>query len=194
MEKSAHGRPALIATEKLMEFETLPEDRKILIRSAISVAKVSPWLPYQIGGADPKAGGFDCSGAMYFVMRKVGLGPPRTSADQYLWLKNNNRLIKISPSAKNSDHPDLKKLPPGDLLFWGDTYTPSDGRAVNITHVAMYLGHEKPDNRAVMINATNGRSYRGTKANGYGIYDFQLLREGSKTILMGYGTPPGIKR
>jgi peptidoglycan DL-endopeptidase CwlO len=193
-EKNAHGKPALIETEKLLEFDTLPDDRKNLIRGAIAVARESPWLPYQFGGSDPKAGGFDCSGAMHFVMRKAGLEPPRTSADQYLWLRENDRLIEISPSATQLDHSDLKKLLPGDLLFWGGTYKPSDGRAVNITHVAMYLGREKSDKRAVMINATDGRSYRGTKANGYGVYDFQLPREGSKIVFMGYGTPPGIGR
>lgn len=192
-EKISHGRPAWIETEKLLEFETLPEDRKNLIRGAIMVAKENPWLPYQFGGSSPKDGGFDCSGAMYHVMRKAGLEPPRTSADQFLWLKENDRLIEISPDVRTLDHPDLKKLVPGDLLFWGGTYTPADGRTVNITHVAMYLGHEKSDKRAVMINATDGRSYRGTKANGYGVYDFQLPREGSKTLFMGYGTPPGIK-
>lgn len=192
-EKSKHGRPATIETEQLVEFDTLPDDRKTLVRGAIMVAKESPWLPYQFGGSSPKDGGFDCSGAMYYVMRKAGLEPPRTSADQYLWLKENNRLIEISQTVRKLDHPDMKKLVPGDLLFWGGTYTPVDGRTVNITHVAMYLGHEKSDKRAVMINATDGRSYRGTQANGYGVYDFRLPREGTKTVFMGYGTPPGIK-
>lgn len=192
-EKKSHGKPALVATDQLVEFDTLPEDRKNLIQGAINVAKESPWLPYQFGGSDPKAGGFDCSGAMYYVMCKADLEPPRSSAGQFLWLKENNRLTEISSGVGNLDHPDFKKLLPGDLLFWGGTYTPADGRKVNITHVAMYLGHEKSDKRAVMINATDGRSYRGTKSNGYGVYDFQLPREGGKAIFMGYGTPPGIK-
>lgn len=192
VKKVAYGRPALIATEQLTEFGALPEDRKKMIEGAISVARDSPWLPYCFGGSDPKDGGFDCSGAMYFVMRKAGLTPPRSSADQYLWLIENHRLIEIPADLKTLDHPVLKKLLPGDLLFWGGTYAPTDGRKVNITHVAMYLGHEKKDARPIMINATDGRSYRGIKANGYGVYDFQLPREGSKAVFMGYGTPPGI--
>jgi len=189
---TAYGRPALVETAKLAEFESLPADRKRLIEVAIAVAKDSPWLPYLFGGSDPKDGGFDCSGAMYFVMRKAGLDPPRSGADQFLWLKNNDRLMDISTDAVALDHPSLKKLQPGDLLFWGGTYAPGDGRKVNITHVALYLGREKGDGRAVMINATNGRSYRGMKANGYGVYDFQLPRQGSRAVFMGYGTPPGI--
>ena len=131
---------------------------------------------------------------MYFVMRKAGLLPPRTSAEQFLWLNDHARLTGISASVKSLDHPEMRNLLPGDLLFWGGTYLPTDGRKVNITHIALFLGYEKKDHRAVMINATDGRSYRGTKANGYGIYDFQLPREGSKAIFIGYGTPPGIAR
>ena len=190
--KISYGRPALIETSKLKEFESLPEDRKKLIEGAIAVARDSPWLPYLFSGSDPKDGGFDCSGAMYFVLRKAGLEPPRSSAEQFLWLKEKDRLVEIPSDATALDHPSLKKLQPGDLLFWGGTYSPADGRQVNITHVALYLGHEKSDGRAVMINATDGRSYRGTKANGYGVYDFQLPQEGSKAVFMGYGTPPGI--
>lgn len=192
-DKPAYGRPALISTTQLVEFETLPVDRKKLIEGAIAVERDSPWLPYFFGGSDPKDGGFDCSGAMYFVMQKAGLEPPRTSAEQFLWLKEGDRLTEVTQDVKTLDHPLMKNLRPGDLLFWGGTYAPSDGRKVNITHVALFLGHEKKDHRAVMINATDGRSYRGTKANGYGVYDFQLPREGGRAIFMGYGTPPGIQ-
>ncbi|MEO5917657.1 MAG: NlpC/P60 family protein [Luteolibacter sp.] len=190
--KASYGRPALIATQSLREFESLPEDRKKLISEAIAVARDSAWLPYRFGASDPKDGGFDCSGAMYFVMTEAGLDPPRTSADQYLWLKEKGRLTEVSLGTSALDEASLKNLQPGDLLFWGGTYTPGDERKVNITHVALFLGHEKKDGNAVMINATDGRSYRGIKANGYGVYDFRLPREGGKAVFMGYGTPPGI--
>ena len=190
-EKTSHGRPAVIGTEQLKDFGTLPEDRRKLIEGAIAVAKDSPWLPYLFGGADPKAGGFDCSGAMYFVLRKAGLEPPRSSAEQFLWLKEKNRLTE-TPAGLTEEDLAMQKLRPGDLLFWGGTYAPADGRAVNITHVALFLGHEKSDGRAVMINATDGRSYRGTQANGYGVYDFRLPKKEGRAVFMGYGTPPGI--
>jgi len=190
--KSPYGKPALIATTDLTDFDSLPSDRKKLIEGAIAVAKDSPWLPYKFGGSSPADGGFDCSGAMYFVMNKAGLKPPRTSADQYLWVKENNRLHEGAADARSIDHPSLTALRPGDLLFWSGTYAPSDGRTVNITHVAIYLGKEKKGNRPVMINATDGRSYRGTQANGYGVYDFYLPKEGSRSTFEGFGTPPGI--
>lgn len=94
----------------LAEFEALPEDWKKLIEGAISIARDSSWLPYLHAGASPEHGGFDCSGAMYYVMRKAGLVPPRSSAAQFLWLKENKRLQASQ---------DLKELRPGDLLFWG---------------------------------------------------------------------------
>ena len=65
-------------------------------------------------------------------------------------------------------------------------------KIVNITHVAMYLGREKTDGLQIMANATDGRSYRGTKANGYGVYDFSMPGKESKSKLVGYGSPPGI--
>ena len=190
--KSPHGKPALITTADLTDFESLPSDRKKLLEGAIAVARDSPWLPYKFGGSSPADGGFDCSGAMYFVMGKAGLKPPRTSANQYSWLKDNHRLHEVPGDVRTIDHTSLAGLRPGDLLFWSGTYAPTDGRTVNITHVAIYLGKEKKGNRPVMINATDGRSYRGTQANGYGVYDFYLPREGSKSTFVGFGTPPGI--
>jgi len=188
----AGERPALIETSAIVDFETLPEDRKRLIETAIAVAKDSPYLPYRFGGSDPKDGGFDCSGAIHYVLTKAGLTPPRTSAEQYLWLKGEDRLVETPLKPADMTDPTLQKLRPGDLLFWGGTYTPSDDRKINVTHVAIYLGKEKSDGLAVMINATDGRSYRGKKANGYGVYDFRLPSATSKSVFMGYGTPPGI--
>ncbi len=188
----AGERPALIETSAIVDFETLPEDRKRLLEMAIAVAKDSPYLPYRFGGSDPKDGGFDCSGAVYHVLTKAGLTPPRSSSEQYLWLKAENRLVETPLKPADISDPVMQKLRPGDLLFWGGTYTPTDGRKSKVTHVAIYLGKEKSDGLAVMINATDGRSYRGKKANGYGIYDFRLPSETSKSVFMGYGTPPGI--
>jgi cell wall-associated NlpC family hydrolase len=131
---------------------------------------------------------------MYFVMTESGLKPPRTSANQYLWLKEQGRLMEVPADTRLLGDPWFKDLQPGDLLFWGGTYAPTDGRKVNLTHVALYLGHKKKDGNTVMINATDGRSYRGTQSNGYGGYDFRLPREGSKSVFMGSGTPPGIAK
>lgn len=188
-----HGRPALVTTAELRDFDKLSATRRKLIESAIATAKDSPWLPYKFGGASPADGGFDCSGAMHFVLRKAGLKPPRMSADQHAWVKAAGLLHEIPEDAKTMDHPSFAALLPGDLLFWAGTYAPTDARKVPITHVAIYLGREKSDGRQIMINATNGRSYRGVKADGYGVYDFRIPAATSKSKLVGYGPAPGLQ-
>lgn len=185
-------KPALVATTDLSGFADLPAGRRKLIETALAVARDSPWLPYLHGGADPALGGLDCSGAMYFVMRQCGLTPPRTSSGQYLWLHDHHLLHRVAEDASTADDPSLAGLLPGDLLFWGTG--PKAGAAENahITHVAMYLGREAKDGLQVIINATDGRSYRGTKANGYGVYDFRVPTEEGKAKVVGYGPPPGM--
>lgn len=190
--KSGFGKPAVISTADLKDFEAMPEDRRKLLEAAIAVARDSPWLPYTARGAKPSDGGFDCSGAMYFVLRQAGLDPPRMSSGQFEWLEKNQRLHKMPADATDLNHPGLKHLRPGDLLFWGRRASADAKTPPQITHVAMFLGHEAKDDRPVMINSTDGRSYRGVKANGYGVYDFRLPSAGSKISFMGYGTPPGI--
>lgn len=182
----------MLTTADLAEFATLPEDRRILIQAAITLGKNSPWLPYTQRGSSPSDGGFDCSGAMYYLMRTVHLDPPRTASGQLQWLKRSQRLHEVPLTAANLDHISFKNLRPGDLLFWGRAADRVEMTDVAITHVAMYLGTEKKDRRAVMINSTDGRSYRGIKANGYGVYDFRLPLPGARIAFLAYGTPPGI--
>lgn len=190
--KIANGKPAILETSELAGFESLPSGRKKLIETAIAVARNSPWLPYSYGGADPARGGFDCSGAMYYVMTQSGLTPPRTAAGQYLWLGEHKRLHIMPQDVTTTDDPSLAWLQPGDLLFWATAPSTQEVQTININHVAMYLGREKKDGLQIMINSTDGRSYRGSVANGYGVYDFRVPRKGSKSKLVGYGSPPGI--
>lgn len=182
-------RPARIESGDLAEFAALPVERRELIGKALAVAWDSPWLPYLAGGADPVDGGFDCSGAIFFVMRKAGLDPPRSSGAQMEWLCKNGRLHVVAADARDLKHPSFAALKPGDLLFWA---VGAPGGAARVHHVAMYLGTEKKDGRPVMIGSTDGRSYRGQKANGYGVQDFRVPKKESESKLTGYGTPPGL--
>jgi peptidoglycan DL-endopeptidase CwlO len=186
-------RPAEISPEDLNEFATLPDQRRKMIETALTVLRDSPWLPYTIAGSEPNAGGFDCSGAIFFILSKIGIEAPRSSEAQFEWLKSNSRLHTVSPGTTEQTSPEFAKLKPGDLVFWAvSAATPEEPNAVRIHHVAMYLGTEKKDKRPVMINATDGRSYRGQKANGYGVYDFSIPKAESPSKIAGYGTPPGI--
>jgi cell wall-associated NlpC family hydrolase len=183
-------RPARIDTSELADLESLSHARRRLIEGALALARDSPWLPYRIGSADPALGGFDCSGAMYFVMRKAGLDPPRSSGGQMEWLRTHGRLHAIPRDAKDLKHPSFAALRPGDLLFWAVNEVTGETR---VHHVAMYLGSGKSDGLPWMINSTDGRTYRGHKSNGYGVYDFTIPKKDALSQLVGYGSPPGIE-
>ncbi len=181
-----------IETSDLRGFDELPEGRRKLIEAAIKAVGEVAGMPYKYGGNGGAEGGFDCSGAMYHILRKVGLKPPRTSSDQYLWVRDHSRIHPVSIEAVDTEHASFSHLKPGDLVFWTGTYEPDDGRLTKVTHVAMFLGYEEKDGRAVMINSTNGRSYRGVKVDGYGVCDFRVPSKNSKSRMVGYGTPPGL--
>lgn len=184
------SRPVVIKPSALNEFESLTVERKTLVSTALSVAESNEWIRYKFGGSTPANKGFDCSGAMHFVLKSLNYEIPRSSSDQYLWLKTNDSITLISANVTSIQDSAFKALLPGDLLFWSGTYTPTDGRMTKITHVGMYLGTEKKDGRAVMICSSKGRSYRGEARDGYGLFDFKLPRPTSKANFVGFGKPP----
>lgn len=73
-------------------------------------------VPYVWGGAG--AGGFDCSGFIYYVYDRYGIPLPRVADDQY----DAGRRIPLS------------EIEPGDLVFYS-TYTPGP------SHVGIYVGN-----------------------------------------------------
>lgn len=162
--------------------------RILIISHALDTAQQYSHLPYKFGSADPSNGGFDCSGATSYVLKKAGLKPPRTSAQQFIWIRDKEKIQLIGKKITTVSDPAFNAMLPGDLVFWSGTYTPTDGRTVKISHVGIYLGTEK-DGRHIMACATNGRSYRGKKGNGFGIYDFKLPSKTSKATFVGYGSP-----
>lgn len=182
-------RPAWILPMELAEYESLPIGRKRMIELALNLARDSPWLPYLAGGSAPSDGGFDCSGAISYLLRKAGLTPPRSSAAQAEWLRKHHRLHEVAADAVDLKSPSLVALRPGDLLFWAVSATPG---TIRVHHVAMYLGTAAKDGRPLMINSTDGRSYRGQKADGYGLSDFRVPKPESLSKLVSYGPPPGM--
>jgi cell wall-associated NlpC family hydrolase len=183
--------PQAAAQVQIWNYPLVLSPRQILVYQAKEVADKYGHLPYKFGSSNPKSGGFDCSGAMYYVMRRCGYKPPRTSAQQYIWIRDNAKIHKVGKKVESFDDPAFKHLRVGDLLFWSGTYTPIDGRKVKISHVGIYLGKEA-DGRRIMACASEGRSYRGKKGDGYGIYDFRLPRKTSKSTFVGYGSLPGM--
>lgn len=185
-------QPALLEAEALKGFDDLSEPRQKLLNIAIETGTKMQGLPYKFGGNGPEDGGFDCSGAMKYILDKMGLEAPRTSSAQYLWVKDKGEIHEVGKEVRDLEHESFDAIKPGDLVFWSGTYVPTDTRKTKVTHVAMFLGHEKEDGRAVMINATSGRSYRGKKGDGFGVFDFRVPSENSKSRLIAYGSPPGL--
>lgn len=77
---------------------------------AVAVARRYLGVPYLWGGTTPR--GFDCSGLVQYVYRKVGARLPRTSWEQ----------------ARAGRRVPIAQMLPGDLVAWPG-------------HVALYVGH-----------------------------------------------------
>lgn len=186
-------RPGVIATEDLKEYSALTGQRKRIVDEALALGAKETWLKYTFGSADPASGGLDCSGSVYYILQQAGIQPPRSSAAQFSWVKKAGALTEVPSSTTTMDSAVFAKLQPGDLLFWSGTYELKDDREVPVSHVQIFLGHEKSTGKPVMAGASEGRTYRDTKRAGYGVFDFKLPRPESKGVFLGYGPPPGIK-
>ncbi len=120
----------------------LPEVTDARIRSFLDVALAQRGKPYVWGARGPKS--FDCSGFVYYCLRKSGYSIDRLTADMY------SRIQKWRYVDKND-------LQPGDLMFYY-----SDNRDGNhIGHIGIYLGngyhiHASSDYGCVIICGVQG--------------------------------------
>jgi cell wall-associated NlpC family hydrolase len=76
-------------------------------------------VPYRNGGTDP-AGGFDCSGFVWYVFARHGISVPRTVTEQY------RAGMSVAPN----------ELQPGDLVFFNTT-------GASPSHVGISIGGEQ---------------------------------------------------
>lgn len=186
-------KPAAVSSmtaEELAGFEGYAPELQSLVRKALDLTKMN--LRYQFGSAEPKAGGMDCSGAIYYLLRDSGVkSVPRQSDEMCRWVMRRGVLYRTENVASLDETP-FKALMPGDLLFWTGTYETSTPRELPISHVMMYLGKRKKDGKAVVFGASDGRSYEGQRRNGVSVFDFALPQRTAKSEFFGYGAIPKI--
>jgi len=139
-------------------------------------------LTYKFGADDPDDGGLDCSGAMQYLLSEIGIEDvPRTSYNQYYWLKKKKMLDDVY--GKNSGSKLLKKLAPGDLIFWGGTWKSGH----RVSHVMLYMGYN-PDEDKHYVFGARGKSTKGMLGNGVDIFEL----DPDRGRLIAHGKIPGL--
>jgi cell wall-associated NlpC family hydrolase len=190
------ARSATLDPSAIRNFDRQPEAVQNLLRAALQLAGQN--LTYTYGSANPDKGGMDCSGIIYYLLTEAGMdNVPRSSSEQYVWLRKIDRFRAVLSREENSF--EFDDLEPGDLLFWSGTY--EINRDPPITHTMIYLGVEKKTGRRLMVGASNGRSYNGKRRWGVSVFDFRMPRArrtaSEKGALqprfVGYGSIPGIR-
>ncbi|MBX7156843.1 MAG: C40 family peptidase [Verrucomicrobiae bacterium] len=188
------GPNVTLAPEEIQGFDQLSKPVKEILNLALGLTTQS--LNYTYGSADPKKGGMDCSGTIYYVLTQAGLEKvPRSSSEQYHWVRKANLFHAVNSTAQDTF--ELDALKPGDVMFWVGTYDIK--RDPPITHVMFYLGRLKKDNQRVMVGASDGRTYNGVQRFGVSVFDFNLPGfpvpsriQQSSSRFIGYGSVPGL--
>ena len=182
-------------------FDAYPEPVRKLITAALDLTRQN--LTYTFGSSDPKNGGMDCSGTIYYLLNQAGFtNVPRQANEQYDWVRSKSRFYAVL--SKKQDNFELKEMRPGDLLFWTGTYRVD--RDPPVTHTMIYLGKRKSDGQRIMFGASDGRPYNGERRNGVSVFDFKMpaarngdaadaatsAAPGNSPDFSGYGPIPGM--
>lgn len=189
------GAPnATLTTGEIVGYDGYPPEVGKIMETALGLTSRN--LGYKFGSADPANGGMDCSGFIYYVLAKSGYGDvPRDAREQYIWVRKSGNFKAVL--GHSDDTFELDELKPGDLLFWGGTY--SVDRDPDITHTMIYLGREKATNHRIMVGASDGRTYKGQSRFGVSVFDFKVSRLGPRSndkpgpVFVGYGRVPGLR-
>ncbi len=183
---------ASLRPDDLIDFEKQPAAVQELIRQALLLTEKD--LTYRYGSADPESGGIDCSGFVYYVLRRCGIPDvPRSASGQYAWVRKAGNFRAVL--SRNPESFELDELRPGDLLFWEGTYATQNDPP--ITHSMIYLGRERAGGERVMVGSSDGRTYHGQQRWGASVFDFWPTFPGQKTTpgssrFVGYGKIPGL--
>ena len=182
-----------LSPDEIVESDSYPPKVRQVIDAGLALTKQN--LGYTYGSADPKNGGMDCSGFIYYVLQQNGLPDvPRDSSQQYVWVRKAGKFNAVL--SRKEDSFELDALKPGDLLFWRGTY--NIDRDPPITHTMIYLGREKRTKKRVMIGSSDGRTYDGKQRWGVSVFDFKMPPPPNSgdakisPVFVGYGRIPGL--
>jgi hypothetical protein len=189
--RAGAGTVATLAVADLRDYDAQPPEIQRLIGHALELTRQN--LSYQYGSSDPRNGGMDCSGTVYYLLNDAGVkDAPRDSSEMYKWVWTQGRFRSVvSP---NPDTFELAPLKPGDLLFWTGTYDVD--RDPPVTHVMIYLGINRLTGRRVMVGASEGRRFNDVSRYGVSVFDFEMPRptkgDAGTSRFIGYGAIPGL--
>jgi cell wall-associated NlpC family hydrolase len=182
-----------LSSDEITGYENYPPKVRQILDAGLALTKQN--LGYAYGSADPKNGGMDCSGFIYYVLQQNGFPDvPRDSSQQYVWVRKAGDFDAVL--SRKEDSFEFDDLKPGDLLFWRGTY--NIDRDPPITHTMIYLGREKRTNKRVMVGSSDGRTYDGKQRWGVSVFDFKMPpppKSGDAKIspvFVGYGRIPGL--
>jgi hypothetical protein len=177
---------ATIPTENLINFKNYSPATKNLLETALNLTKKN--LTYTYGSADPANGGMDCSGTIYYILNQLKVNSvPRQSNEIYVWASKEGKIFPVGD--KNLDAKTFANLKPGDLLFWTGTYAVK--HTPPITHVMFYLG-KNAEGKALMVGASDGRTFNGKKMWGVSVFDFKLQSTNANSHFIGYSCVPHL--
>jgi len=183
---------ASLSPNDIKDFDQNPEPVRKLLEDALALTRQN--LDYTYGSAEPENGGMDCSGFIYYVLRKNGIeNVPRSASDQYVWVRKAGNFRAVL--SRDLDSFELDELKPGDLLFWTGTYNVEHDPPV--THTMIYLGTKKETGKPVMVGSSDGRTYEGKQQFGVSVFDFKTASAKSELSerqprFVGYAKIPGL--
>jgi cell wall-associated NlpC family hydrolase len=182
-----------LSPDQIADYDSDPPKVRQILDAGLALTREN--LGYTYGSADPKNGGMDCSGFIYYVLQQNGFPDvPRDSSQQYVWVRKAGNFYAVL--SRKEDSFEFDDLKPGDLLFWSGTY--NIDRDPPITHTMIYLGREKRTNKRVMVGSSDGRTYDGKQRWGVSVFDFKMPpppKSGDAKIspvFVGYGRIPGL--
>ncbi len=190
---TSEKKVATVSPSEIEDYGKNPAPVRKLLDDALELTKRN--LGYTYGSADPEHGGMDCSGFIYYVLRRNGVEDvPRDASEQYVWVRKAGNFRAVL--SRNIDSFELDELKPGDLLFWAGTYNVE--RDPPVTHTMIYLGKQKETGKPIMVGASDGRTYEGEKQFGVSVFDFKTAPASAggssegRPRFVGYGKIPGL--